>query len=262
MNFADLAEFLLSIDRFDELSAKAHILFVAYFLRKTGATEFSRAEFEEACRHGRLPIPNNLDTRLGQLTTGQKAPLVSVGQNRYALSVFGVPEVEQLLSERGLKVARPSLERLVGKLAGDAEKEFLAEAIACLEVSAKRAATVMVWELSVNHLQDYVLAGKLIEFNSALAARPDYHGITITSKDDFTEIKKEAHFIETLRGGGIITPDIKKILDEHLGFRNTCGHPNTVKIPETKVVAMIEDLVENVVLKYQLPPHLLQLRSV
>ena len=178
--------------------------------------------------------------------------MISVGQGRYALSVFGVPEVEDLLGDRGLKVARPSLELLVGKIATDAEKEFLAETIACIQVSAKRAAAVMVWELSVSHMQDYVLAHKLAEFNRALAARPDYPGLTINTKDDFAEIKKEVHFIETLRGGGIIGPDVRKILDEHLGFRNTCGHPNTLKISETKVVAMIEDLVENVVLKFQL----------
>ena len=247
-----LADFLLSIDGLNELSAKAHILLVAYYLRTNGKTEFTRAEFVNECTNGRLPIPSNLVARLRQMSTGQRAPMISVGQGRYALSVFGVPEVEDLLGDRGLKVARPSLELLVGKIATDAEKEFLAETIACIQVSAKRAAAVMVWELSVSHMQDYVLAHKLAEFNRALAARPDYPGLTINTKDDFAEIKKEVHFIETLRGGGIIGPDVRKILDEHLGFRNTCGHPNTLKISETKVVAMIEDLVENVVLKFQL----------
>ena len=252
MNGMSLADFLLSIKGLDELSAKAQVLLVAYYLRNNGKTEFSRPEFEAACTDGRLPVPANLDVKLSQMTTGQKALLIAVDEGRYALSVFGVPEVEDLLGERGLRVARPSLERLVGKIATDAEKEFLAEAIACLAVSAKRAAAVMVWELSVNHMQDYVIAHKLAEFNGALAARRDYRGLTITTKDDFAEIKREVHFIEVLRGAGIISPDIRKILDEHLGFRNTCGHPNTVKIPETKVVAMIEDLVENVVLRYPL----------
>jgi len=139
----------------------------------------------------------------------------------------------------------------VGRISGDAEQRFLAEAIACLEVKARRAAVVMVWLMTVDHLQRYVLAHKLPEFNAAWAARPDYRGRAIVSQDDFLEIRESA-FIEILRSGSVITKDIRRILDEKLGFRNTCAHPNDVVIPESKVLAAIEDLVYNVVLKYPL----------
>jgi len=111
---------------------------------------------------------------------------------------------------------------------------------------------VMVWLMTVDHLQRYVLAHKLLEFNGAWAKRADCKGRVITTQDHFLEVKDESAFIEILRSATIITKDIRRILDEKLGFRNTCAHPNDVVIPESKVLAAIEDLVYNVVLKYPL----------
>lgn len=110
----------------------------------------------------------------------------------------------------------------------------------------------MVWLMTVDHLQRYVLAHKLNEFNTAWAARPDCHGRNITTQDDFLEIRDESAFIEILRSATIVTKDVRRILDEKLGFRNTCAHPNDIVIPDSKVLATIEDLVYNVLQKYTL----------
>ncbi len=110
----------------------------------------------------------------------------------------------------------------------------------------------MVWLMTVDHLQRYVLTHKLAEFNAAWAARGDNKGHAIASQDDFLEIRDESAFVEILRSANIITKDVRRILDEKLGFRNTCAHPNDIVIPETKVLAAIEDLVYNVILKYPL----------
>jgi hypothetical protein len=141
---------------------------------------------------------------------------------------------------------------LVGKISGDAEQRFLAEAIACVEVKARRAAVVMAWAMTVDHLERYVLNKKLAEFNGAWARRSDNRGRSIATQDDFLEIRDESTFIEILRSAAIVTNDVRKILDEKLGFRNTCAHPNDIVIPESKVLAALEDLVYNVVLKYPL----------
>jgi len=63
---------------------------------------------------------------------------------------------------------------------------------------------------------------------------------------------RKASIDDILRAGGVITNDVRKILDEKLGFRNTCAHPNDIVIPDSKVLSAIEDLVYNVVLKYPL----------
>ncbi|HKV05061.1 MAG TPA: hypothetical protein VJO53_08150 [Candidatus Acidoferrales bacterium] len=175
---------------------------------------------------------------------------------KYALSVFGQKEVQDYLGSApgsaSQRLPLSALAALVGKISGDAEQHFLAEAVACLDVDARRAAVVMVWLMTVDHLQRYVLAHKLAEFNDAWARRPDCRGHQIAVQDDFLEIKDESTFVEILRSAAIVTKDVRRILDEKLGFRNTCAHPNDIVIPESKVLAAVEDLVSNVVLKYPL----------
>jgi len=216
-------------------------------------TNFTGAELTRAFAGGGLPVPRGLGARLRRLSAGRVAPLIRVRPGRYALSVFGQKEVTDYLGTMANPVAgRDALTALVGRISGDAELRFLAEAIACLEVKARRAAVVMVWLMTVDHLERYVLAHKLTEFNAAWARRSDNNGRSIASQDDFLEIRDENSFIEILRSANIITKDVRKILDEKLGFRNTCAHPNDIVVPESKVLAAIEDLVYNVVLKYPL----------
>jgi len=221
-----------------------------------GQTNFARNELVAAFGVAGVPPPRRLANRLVQLSGTKSSPLLRVTGHKYALSLFGQKEIQEYLeSTQSSAAPRPpltALTALVGKISGDAEQRFLAEAIACLEVDAKRAAVVMVWLMTLDHLQRYVLAHKLAEFNTAWAARNDCGGHQIVSQDDFLEVKNESVFVEILRSATIITKDIRRILDEKLGFRNTCAHPNDIVIPESKVLAAIEDLVYNVVLKYPL----------
>lgn len=181
------------------------------------------------------------------------APLVRAEKQRYSLSVIGVQEVQRYLQTvYGLAAARASLEKLGDKLADDSDRQFLAEAIGCVDLGARRATVVMAWLLTVDHLQGFILAHKLADFNQALGGRNDHRGLVIRTKDDFSEIRDDRAFIEILRSARIITRDVQRILDENLGFRNTCAHPTAIAIPENKVVAAIEDLAENVILKYPL----------
>lgn len=258
---SSLSDFLLSVPDIAELSLRSHILLVAYYLRRTGVTAFSGAALRKAFSEAGLPPPANLNIRLSQLSKGKKAPLVLLSAGTYSLSLFGVQEVDEFLESplpagretaAGIGAASKSLRELVGRMATDAERQFLAEAVACVQVGAKRAAVVMVWLLTVDHLYRYVLAEKLTEFNAALANRQDAKGLAIATKDDFTRIRDEKAFIETLVSANVISKDVRKILDHELGFRNSCGHPADIFIPDGKVVASIEDLVHNVILKYPL----------
>jgi hypothetical protein len=246
-----LPDFLLSLPSFGSLSARSLILLVAYHLRRGGQTQFTRTELMGALSQGGIAPPNQLGVRLSQLSAGKTAPLI-VSAGKYALSVFGLKEVQDYLGTTPTPVTQPTgLSALVGRIAGDAEQRFLAEAVACLEVKARRAAVVMVWLMTVDHLQRYVIAHRVADFNHAWVARPDFR-VPILVQDDFLEIRDENTFIQILRSASIITNDVRKILDEKLGFRNTCAHPNDIVIPESKVLAAIEDLVYNVVLKYPL----------
>ena len=223
---------------------------------QSGRTDFTRGNVTAEFAAGGLPPPSHFAGRLAQLCRGKSAPLLRLAGGRYGLSVFGQREVREYLGSISTAAqqssAVPALTALVGKISGDAEQKFLAEAVACLDVKANRAAVVMVWLLTVDHLQRYVLRNKLADFNAAWAQRGDCHGRAVADQDDFLELRDESAFIEILRSDTIITKDVRKILDEKLGFRNTCAHPNDIIVTESKVVAAIEDLVYNVIFKYPL----------
>ena len=93
-----LQDFLLSLPKITQLSYRAHILLVAYYLRNAGQTNFSQQELSEEfeLRAG-LPKPPYLDDRLRQFSKGKTAPLVKVGGGRYSLSIPGLEEVNRYL---------------------------------------------------------------------------------------------------------------------------------------------------------------------
>lgn len=108
----------------------------------------------------------------------------------------------------------------------------------------------MAWILTIDHLYNYVLSTKITDFNSALAANPDKRIKKVITKDDLSELK-EIKFLEICRSANIISNDVRKILEDSLGVRNTCAHPSSVDVTKTKAISVIEDLVINVVRKFE-----------
>jgi sigma54-dependent transcription regulator len=142
-----------------------------------------------------------------------------------------------------------TLRGLEHKLPDGVSKGFLKETIDCFEAGATRATVTMAWILAVDHLFAHISKHKSAEFNTALAADKGVKLNAITQRDDFTEIK-EGKFIELCRAAKIISNDVRKIMDASLGTRNSCAHPSGITVSNTKVISIVEDLVENVVLKY------------
>lgn len=120
-------------------------------------------------------------------------------------------------------------------------------------IGAQAQTIVMCWILVLDHLSEYVLKYHLPAFNTALSKNTDkrVRVSVIASRDDFSDIP-EGKFIEFLRSAGIVSGDVRKILNEKLGIRNTSAHPSAVSIKPSKVVEFIDDLVENVVLKFSI----------
>ncbi|HAY34163.1 MAG TPA: hypothetical protein DCY06_08495 [Bacteroidetes bacterium] len=137
---------------------------------------------------------------------------------------------------------------MLPKIKNPENKEFLKEAIDCLEIKAFRSAIIMTWLMVIHHLYEFIINKKLIEFNTELGKK-GFKIKSISKIDDFGEIK-ESVFIELARAAIIISNDERKILDEKLGIRNTCAHPNNIIIKESKAINFIEDLIENIYLKF------------
>ena len=256
-------EFLSQFDQAAGFSRKSLVLLFAYYLRKEEAKpEFNLADIR-ICFQEALLMPNShLSAIITQQIKGKAAVLIPGSKkNYYSLSIFGLKEVEEAIARKPstqpmrnafLDVAVPYLQRTIAKVKDEERRIFLAEAISCIGVEARRATIVMTWIAVIDHLYEYILLKKLIDFNTALSRRPDkYSRVTVVTKDDFEDIKEKV-FIEVVRSAGIVTNDVRKILDEKLGIRNTCAHPSTVIIHDAKVVNFIEDLIDNVIVKYPL----------
>ena len=127
------------------------------------------------------------------------------------------------------------------------------ETINCFEAGANRATIVMCWILALDHLIDYVMKKYAAAFDQVLAANTDKRVkvTSIRSRDDFADIP-EGKLIEFIRSAGAISNDVRKILEEKLGTRNSCAHPSSISIKRTKVIDFVEDLITNVVLKYKI----------
>ena len=160
---------------------------------------------------------------------------------------------QKLGAERIVAQTSTELRKLEGRMQPGSTKDFLKETIDCFEAGANRATIVMCWILTLDHLIDYVLTHHLNAFNGVLVKNNDKR-VKLTSvdtRDDFGEIP-EGKLIEFLRASGVISNDVRKILDEKLGIRNSSAHPSAIAIKRSKVIEFVDDLVENVILKYKI----------
>lgn len=248
-------DFLSRIRGLDNYSAGSHLVLLGYHLRRNGHAEFSPGDIQTEFQNAALPLPTpTLDSALAEASNGKHAPLVSVEGGKFSLSADGLEQVENLLREiGGLRTAHEALQNLTGVIAPEADDRFLPEVRQCIEAGARRATVVMMWLLTVDHLERYILAHDLPRFNAAMAARSEYAGAPqIRRQEDFAELRKEQHFVEILGSSTIVTRDVKRLLEEKLGFRNSCAHPNALLVSDAKVVSFVEDLVYNVILKLPL----------
>ena len=244
--------FFNSIKDADKLGDGDLIDLFAYFLTvEMGEPAFSARIINDCFAACDLTPPARTRAHLseGLKTTPQKFVKVEGG---YKLQHHYREQLSQRLgAERVVVQASAELRRLETKLAPGAQQRFLKETIDCFEAGANRAAIIMCWILALNHLFALVLMKHLQNFNAELAKVNDkrVRVSAISTRDDFGDIP-EGKFIELLRSGGVISNDVRKILDVKLGIRNTCAHPSGVEIKRSKVIDFIEDLIENVLLKY------------
>jgi hypothetical protein len=72
---------------------------------------------------------------------------------------------------------------------------------------------------------------------------------SVTKRDDFSDIP-EGKFLEFCRTAKVITASLYNKLKTRLDERNAAAHPSGIKVTSTVAQAYIDDLVENVLLKF------------
>lgn len=245
-----VSRFYNSIEGAESLSQAALGEFFVYFLTVEAGHEFATPKEVADCFTGcDLSRPANIGVSLSAGLKTKPAKFIKVNGG-YKLQRHRREALLKMLgSEQVIAQTSATLRGLELKLPEGANKDFLKEAIDCVEIGANRAAIIMVWILTMDHLFSYILKNNLADFNIALANDKGVKINSITQRDDFSEIK-EAKFIELCRAAKIITNDVRKILDQKLGTRNSCAHPSGVNVNRSKVVEFVEDLLDNVVQKY------------
>ncbi len=224
-------------------------LFVYFLTVELGEEVATPKQITNCFKACDLTVPANVSARLAE-GLKVKPPKYIKANGAYKLQRHVREALSKKLgAETVTAQTSATLRGLEHKLAAGADKDFLKEAIDCFEIGANRAAITMTWILAIDHLFAYILAHRLREFNAALSKDKGVKITSVSQRDDFTEIK-ETKFIELCRAAGIVSNDVRKILDQKLSTRNSCAHPSGVTVNKSKVVDFIEDLVDNVLLKF------------
>lgn len=248
----DLEEFIQKFDDFSQWDARKQIDYICYYLTTLGGKKSVSAKdiqqsFNELYIKEYSRIPQYLSENAADSKKGKYIKDANCG---YRLERRIFDEINSIVRNEPVKIqVSTQLADLVSKIKNTNEQSFLIEAINCYRVEAYRATIVLIWILTIDHLQSYIFGNKLNEFNIAFAKNPDKKISKIVNYDDFGELK-ESKFIELVRSAGIISNDVRKILDEKLGIRNSAAHPSGIKFAGHKATEFTLDLIDNIVLKY------------
>lgn len=243
--------FYNSIENAESQSQSALVELFVYFLTvelgQDAATPKQVSECFGACD---LAAPKGVSARLSEGLRTKPAKFIKVNGGYKLQRHMREMLSKKLGAERIIAQTSATLRGLERKVKEGSRKEFLNETINCFEAGANRATITMGWILAMDHLFAYILKHKLTEFNASLAKDRGVKLNVVRQRDDFSDMK-ESKFLEICRAANIISNDVRKILSANLDVRNSCAHPSGIKVTDTRVLAFVEDLVENVVLKYE-----------
>jgi len=250
----DLKDLVDGIPGFAGWSHADKIRFFAWFIHpKRGRERFKAADIGNCYDELHMEPPSAIGPFLTQMENRKPKEAL---KNPLGYALEG--KVRSTLDQKyGHRPATVMVDRILADLPNQvpdlAERTFLDETIRCFRAGAFRATIVMAWNLSYHHLCDFVLRKYLVEFNAQWPKSMPKHYLdcrikAIGAYDDFGELK-ESQVVQICRLANIINNDLRKILDEKLGKRNSAAHPSSVTIAPHTAEEYIIDLVNNVVLK-------------
>ena len=243
-------------DQFEDFSAwdgRKQVDYLAYFLiALVGQPSFSAREMAEAFDILSMKPYSRIAPYLSEhANKGKGGKYIKVGKE-YGLERSIQEQIRKLVEDEPKKIrVSQQLSDLMGKVTDPQEQSFLKEAKDCYRVAAFRATIILIWILVIHHLERFILGDKnaLEEFNRALAKNPDKKVRVISKHEDFSELS-EVRLIELMRAAGLISNDVRKLLDEKLGTRNSAAHPSALIFDGHKATEFSSDLIQNVLLKF------------
>lgn len=246
-----IADFIGSIPGFYRSTAVEQLLALAWFIEARQERVSFDGAYMRQCFKDAGVDPPDMSVYLPRLAA-KKPPQLIKERAGYRLS----GAVRRTLDARlggdptVIAVAR-TLTELPKQVPDLAEREFLTEALNCYRVRAYRAAIIMAWNLTYDHLVRWVFAHpeRLAALNDGIKVKYPKKTLVLAKCDDADELK-ESEFIEAARTGKLLDKHIAQILREKLGRRNMAAHPSRVSISQHSADDMITDLVKNVIIEF------------
>lgn len=246
-----MEDFFNQFDEFATWSAPKQTDYMVYYLIKhKGHTGITAKAISELATKLDLKPYSRLAPYLSESSKNKKGRYVKVRDGGYRLDRATFAAIDKEISNEPSKImVSTQLTGLVSKVTNPDEHSFLIEAINCYRVQANRAAIILIWIIAIHHLQTFIFKNNLADFNTAFAKNPDRKLKKIVNYDDFSDLS-ESKLIELARSAGVISNDVRKLLDEKLGTRNSAAHPSAISISTHKATEFGLDLISNVILKY------------
>jgi hypothetical protein len=178
------------------------------------------------------------------------SPGVDGNKRLWSLTPSGIGYIQDLL---GLPSAEPEIEHDIGTLSSTTKKikdsqikDYVNEALKCLQINALRASVVFLWTGAIRTIQSQIMKFGLVDINNAIQ-KHDPKARQVKSLDSFAYIKDKVSLLAA-QELGILDKNQKDTLEEALNLRNRCGHPSKYAPGVKKVSSYIEDVVSIVFL--------------
>jgi len=244
-----LTELTNGITEFTNWGFTQKIQFFAWYVQSVEAKGVFRVADVRRCFDALSLVPPTNPSDLVNGLARQKR-LIRRGDG-FALEKSQFDKLESQYGTRpGTIAVEKLLSELPSKLKDVDEQGYLQEAIACFRVKAFRAAVLMAWNVTYNHLRKYIVQdpSRLATFNAELAVK--FKGERpISVIEDFDKLK-ESQVLEVCKiKNCVYTSNVAKIMESGLTRRNLAAHATGTMVTPAIAEALIQDLIENALLK-------------
>ena len=243
-----LVEFLAPLRKAQNRERVLAILY--YRQRYDGADTLTVEQIKDSLKRARSP--NWKRVNVADVLAKSGAYVDSPGRDGsrllWKLTPSGGDHIRGIL---GLPAKEPEVEHDVGTLTVIAAKvkdadvrEYVNEAITCLQVDALRACVVFLWVGAVRTIQTELITHGEATLNAAIQ-KHDPGARKVTKLDHFAYVK-DATTLQAAQELGLFDKSERDTLKEALDLRNRCGHPAKYKPGLKKVSSFIEDVISTV----------------
>jgi hypothetical protein len=235
-----LAEFLAPVKGAGQ---KELVQAVLYFGKHHGGRDgMSAADIRDGLTKARVPW-----ARSANIARALGLSVPNVDQAERGLWVITATGEERIRDLMGLPSAEPevhtdvaTLRRLEQKVPDETTRDYIEEAVKCLQVGARRAAVVFMWSGAVSAIRDEVWQHGARQIEAALQGHNPR--ARFRKKNDFEGVK-DSDLLQVAQDLAVYDKSQKRRLGEALDLRNDCGHPVKYRPGEKKVSSFIEDVI-------------------